>query len=566
MAFVMQAKMLLTGGKKQGDQSTEQMTLKKGLSVFGEDGRDAVRKEMKQLHDRDTIEPCVAASLSREQRKKALQYLMFLKRKRCGRIKGRGCADGRKQRIYKDKSETSSPTVKLESLMLSGVIDAHERRKVATLDVPGAFMQTDIDEEVHVRLEGEMAELLASVDSRLYEQYMVEERGKSVLYVKLKKALYGTLQAALLFWKDLSGFLVDELGYTLNKYDSCVANKMVNGKQCTILWHVDDLKISHVEESVIEEVIAMLNERYGKLDEVTVTRGDVHEYLGMTMDYSVPGEVSFKMTEYVEKMLDECPEYLGGRGTARTPATTKLFEVNESTDQLDENKADEFHHVVAQLLFLSKRARPDLQTAVAFLTTMVTVPDEDDMKKLGRVMKYLRETKDLFLTLSADNLHALNWWVDASFAVHKDMRSHTGVMLSLGRGAVYANSTRQKLNTRSSTEAELVGVDDAMPMVLWVKKFMEEQGFKITENIVYQDNQSAILLERNGKRSSTKRTRHLDVRYYFVTDRIGAKELCVKYCPTEEMRSDGNTKPLMGAAFLRWRRWLLNCRADGTAN
>ena len=163
MTFVMQAKMLLS---EKGDQSTEQMNLKKGLSVFGDDGREAVKKEMKQLHDRETIEPCDAARLSSEQKRKALQYLMFLKRKRCGRIKGRGCADGRKQRIYKDKSETSSPTVKLESLMLSSTIDAFERRKVVTCDVPGAFMQTDIDEEIHVRLEGEMAELLASVDSK----------------------------------------------------------------------------------------------------------------------------------------------------------------------------------------------------------------------------------------------------------------------------------------------------------------------------------------------------------------------------------------------------------------
>ncbi len=89
-------------------------------------------------------------------------------------------------------------------------------------------------------------------------------------------------------------------------------------------------------------------------------------------------------------------------------------------------------------------------------------------------MKYLRGSRDMVLTLEADNLQVFKWWVDASFAVHKDMRSHTGGVLSMGRGAVYSTSTRQKLTTRSSTEGELVGVNDVMPQILWTRYFLEE--------------------------------------------------------------------------------------------
>ena len=92
-----------------------------------------------------------ASELTSAQRRSALQYLMFLKEKRCGKIKGRGCADGRPQRLYKTKEETSSPTIFIESLFLTCLIDAAEARCVATCDVPGAFMQADIDEEVHVK-------------------------------------------------------------------------------------------------------------------------------------------------------------------------------------------------------------------------------------------------------------------------------------------------------------------------------------------------------------------------------------------------------------------------------
>jgi hypothetical protein len=144
-----------------------QFNMKRGLAMFGQAATDAVSKEMKQLHDRKTIRPRHSNDLTLEDKRKALGYLMFIKEKRCGTIKARGCADGRKQRLYKTKEETSSPTVRTESLMLSCVIDAKERRNVLTCDVPGAFVQVDVDETVHVRLEGPLAELLAKVDSAL---------------------------------------------------------------------------------------------------------------------------------------------------------------------------------------------------------------------------------------------------------------------------------------------------------------------------------------------------------------------------------------------------------------
>jgi hypothetical protein len=101
-------------------------------------------------------------------------------------------------------------------------------------------------------------------------------------------------------------------------------------------------------------------------------------------------------------------------------------------------------------------------------------------------------------------------------------------------------------------------VDDALPPVLWTLQFLKAQGFVGTDNVIYQDNQSTILLENNGTRSSGKRTRHLDIRYFFITDRVDIKEVRVKYCPTEVMRADPFTKPLEGRLFREHRDWLLN--------
>jgi len=279
------------------------------------------------------------------------------------------------------------PTVSTEVLFLSCVIDAKEGRDVATVDVPGAFMHADMDAEVRVCLVGKMAKLLIKIDPDRYSSCVTWEKGKMVLYVRLKKALYGTLQAALLFWKLLSSKL-QEWGYVINPYDWCVANKVIDGKQCTIVWHVDDLKISHVSPDVVTGVIEQLNLEFGALSPLTVTRGKVHDYLGMTLDYSTPGKVRITMSDYIANMLDDLPDDMDG--VAATPAANCLFEVNTSNlELLDQETKDMFHTNVAKLLFLSKQARPDIQTAVGFLCTHVKSPNRDDYNKLKRVMRYL---------------------------------------------------------------------------------------------------------------------------------------------------------------------------------
>jgi hypothetical protein len=532
------------------------MSLKKGLKYFGKAGAEAVVKEMKQLDYLDVMDPVDATELSPEGRKRALDYHMYLKEKRNGTIKARGCADGRKQRLYKSKEETSSPTVSSEAMFLTSAVNAHERRRVMTIDLPGAFMQAGVDELIHVRLEGPLAEMLVRIDPSKYQTYVVIENGKKVLYVVLKKALYGTLQAALLFWEDLSKFLTEELGFTMNPYDRCVVNKIIKGKQCTIIWHVDDLKLSHVRQSVLEAIAKKLSAKYGQKMPLTIHRGEIHEYLGMTIDYSEEGKVKFIMQNYVDGILEEAPDEMEGR--AVTPATTNLFTVREDVEKLDDQRAETYHHLTAKLLYLCKRARPDLQTAVSFLTTRVTGPDEDDWKKLARCIRYLRDSKDLYLTLETEDGVTVKWWIDASFAVHPDMKSHTGGTMSLGKGSVYSLSRKQRINTKSSTEAELVGVDDGMPLVVWTRNFLTAQGFKVKDNVVYQDNQSAILLEKNGKASSGRRTRHLDIRYFFVTDRVKRGDLRIEYCPTGDMVADFFTKPLQGSLFRKLRKIILN--------
>lgn len=537
-----------------------QYGINKGLKIFGEKGDDAVLRELRQLHDRRVMRPKSGPNLTAAERFSALMYLMFLKQKRDGTIKGRGCADGRKQRDYIGKEEASSPTISIEAVFIILTIAAEEGRDVATVDIPGAFMQTELSgEKVIIKFEGRMAEMLAMIDPKLYRPHVMLEKGKPVLYAELCKVLYGMLQAALKFWLQVSQDLVS-LGYEINPYDWCVANKMINGKQHTVGWHVDDFLLTHVDPSVNDCLIKWFNQKYGGLSPLSVHRGHTHDYLGMVLNFERKGCVVVTMKDYIARLIDEAP--VEWAGTATTPAGKQLFDINEHATKLEEGRARLFHHMVAKALFLCKRARPDIQLAVSFLCTRVKAPDEDDWRKLRRLIQYLNGTSDLALTLQAGETRVVKWWIDAAFAVHSDSKSHSGAAMTLGQGMTYTSSVRQKLNTRSSTEAELVGVNDFMPQVLWTRYFLEAQGYGLRDNLVYQDNQSAILLEENGKGSSSKRTRHINIRFFFVTDRIQGGELTVKYCPTEEMVADFFTKPLQGHQFRKLRDVVLNIKND----
>jgi hypothetical protein len=142
-----------------------------------------------------------------------------------------------------------------------------------------------MDEIIYMKISGKMVDILVQLDHSKYNGYIVNENNKNYIYVQLKKALYGTLCAALLFWRKLTAQL-QEWGFTINPYDRCVANKIIDDKQCTIVWHVDDLKILHVDPNVVSNIISLINGVFGNETPGTVMRGTEHDYLGMQLNYN----------------------------------------------------------------------------------------------------------------------------------------------------------------------------------------------------------------------------------------------------------------------------------------
>jgi hypothetical protein len=378
--------------------------------------------------------------------------------------------------------------------------------------------------------------------------------------LRCNKAIYGCVVSGVL-WYELFSETLEQQGFVTNPYDFCIANATIDGAQCTIGWFVDDTKISHINPSVVSNIITTLEGRFGKMK---VTRGAAHKFLGMNITYLGDGTATIHMPSYIhEAIADSGLDVSKG---ASSPCASSLLVVDPDSPLLPVPRAKLFHSIVAKLIYVGTRARTDILLALSFLCGRVSSPTEQDEKKLQRLLSYLNSTIDLPLRLGADSLNQFVTWVDASFAVHSDMRSHTGGVISFGRGGLICKSKKQNINTKSSTEAELIGASDYLPNTLYVKLFMEAQGYPIQAAIFNQDNESAIKMEQNGKASCGQRSRHIDIRYFFITDHSKRHSIQITHCPTEDMLADFFTKPLQGSLFRKFRSVLLGAAHIHTLN
>jgi hypothetical protein len=422
---------------------------------------------------------------------------------------------------------------------------AKEGRHVVTVDIGGAYLNAKLDQEVLMRLDQTQAALLAS----MHPEYIDFLEADGTIIVHLLRALYGCVESAQLWYTHLKSILED-MGYTVNPIDRCLFNKVVDNVACTVCVYVDDLMFSCVDSSIIDADVAKLRDAFG---EVKVHSGAVHSYVGMTFDFTLPGEVSITMEGYTKEAL----KLYGVTGKAATPALPHLFVIRDSP-LLSADQREEFHSRVAKLLYLAKRVRPEMLPLVTFLGSRVHIATVDDWNKLERGLKYLNAEPDIGIVLRPSRGGVdITAFIDAAYGVHADGKSHSGLCIAIGSGPVFVKSTKQKIVSKSSTEAELIALSDGCSQVIWSRDLLLSLGYNIGAATIYQDNLSTMAMVENG-RSTSERTRHINVRYFFVKDRVESGEITIEHMPTEKMTADGLTKPLQGEPFRAMRRRLLN--------
>ena len=264
------------------------------------------------------------------------------------------------------------------------------------------------------------------------------------------------------------------------------------------------------------------------------------------------GEVSITAPGFTKDLLASCRP----TGKAITPATDFLFDArpSDTTVKASLEDVEYFHSYVAKLLYLGKRVRPEILTAVSFLTTRINPCDNDDMNKLARVLSYLATCPERGITLCiGDSIPSVSAQIDAAYGVHMDGKSHTGCTITIGdRGPCYFRSAKQRIVTKSSTEAELVALSDSANVPIHINRFLRAQGYDSPPAILYQDNKSAMALIANG-RSTSDLTRHILLRHFWVTERAKINEVKIVHLPSPKMSANLLSKAVQGKQFLSER-------------
>jgi hypothetical protein len=520
-------------------------SVKKALRESKPDAYKAITSELKQLFDdKKALVPVKRSDLTQEELSKVIRSVMFLKNKFDAngvfeKIKARLVADGRMQdkSAYKD---IAAPTVSMQSLLMSLTIAAKEGAQMSKVDIGGAYLNAEMTGETMIM---ELDPTVSSIAvKRQPELKAYLEKGK--LLVRLDKALYGCVQSAKL-WHDKLTEVLENMGFTRNEVDPCVMTKMHNGAKCIINIFVDDILVLSKSKETHEWFARALEAEF---DDVKFEMSNDLSYLGMRIQLA-NGECRLSMASYTKDLVAEYCANGKTPAVCETPASAELFTC-KAGEELEKAEKKRFDTIVAKLLYLAKRVRPDILTAVSFLKTRVKTPTKEDEKKLNRVIGYLTTTPEKELVLKCKGEPRVTAYVDASYGCHLDGKSQTGATIFIGQGCVYAASKKQTLVTKDSTEAELVGVSDLLVTIEQCDEFIRSLGYKdVRPPLVLQDNTSTISLVTKG--GGKPRNKYLRVRQYLVKDRVDDREIEVRYVRTNKMLADVMTKPLKEEDF-KW--------------
>jgi hypothetical protein len=273
-------------------------------------------------------------------------------------------------------------------------------------------------------------------------------------------------------------------------------------------------------------------------------------YLNLEIETDSSNVITVRQSKYIA----ECLSTHGTTGISSTPSNKLLMK------PVDSPLVDQHHYLsdLMKLMYLAKRTRPDILFTLSFLATRSSEPNSNDRSNLDRVFKYLNGTRDLGIRF-IPSAPSLCCYCDASYAVHVDAKSHSGILYTLGmnNGPLLTKSSKQKLVAKSSTEAELIALDEGVDTVDWMIRFIKSLGVSVTPATVFQDNQSTIQLAERG-RPASNRSKHISVRYFSIKEKIDAGNVVLEYLPTADMIADIFTKPLRGDLFRKLRAILLN--------
>ena len=328
-------------------------------------------------------------------------------------------------------------------------------------------------------------------------------------------------------------------------------------EESIIALYVDDCLHIYKGANIYRELFAAL--RNAKLPDLKVDKLEGKKpisFLGLNITRNSDGNLSVNQKGYLSNLL----ENEGGFKTFPTsPCTEELFKLTDVVEN-DNSAVVETTPFASRLMKTRycERTRPELCLPLAVLQTKMRNPNENDDRLLDRVIAYLEGTKEKSMIIRKTDMK-LYAYMDASFAVHGNRVSHSGVHFTLGKygNSVLWKSIKQKTVATSSTEAELICIFDGLDYLIWIRNVLAFLGYPQGTSTIFQDNTSTITMAYMGRGSSGSRTRHIDIKYFYIKQFLDSKDLEIDHLGRDNMTADFFASPRQGTVFRRFRDMIM---------
>ena len=424
-----------------------------------------------------------------------------------------------------DFDNTFAPTLSKDALRILLSMAARNQWTILQCDVKTAFLYGNIDKELYLEQpEG-------------FDQISTPRKD----YVcKLNKALYGLKQAPRL-WNKTFHTVITSLGLQQAENEKCIY--FSKDENIFLGLYVDDILLMGNNVAKLEKIQDKLAQEF----EMT-NLGNAHHILGMQVTQTKTG-TTIDQAHYTRNILktfgyQNCKPH-------KTPMETERVRKEEEGDKPEDQKV--YQQIVGSLLYLSTCCRPDITAAVNQIARFCSAPTTRHMTAVNRVMRYLAGTANLGLKMNQGQESGLEVYADSDWAGDKDDRKSTSGFVTLLHGNIIAwRSSKQQTVALSSVEAELIAASEAVSYNLWIMRLCTELGFLKEERAtLYMDSQGAMALGTSGQ--PTRRTKHIEIKHYFVTNEIDNGRIRPVYVPTEQNLADIMTKGLDTTKFDTFR-------------
>ena len=464
------------------------------------------------------------------------------------RLRARWVGGGHRQKRSDILAERVAPTARGASHNILMTIASKEGRQLHVGDIPSAYLQAD-----HKPADGKPVFIVAdkhtsSLIAEAHPEYKDYIMPNGTMILKVKKAMYGLVESAWLWYKELEKHLTG-LGYKVSTSDRALFHKEIVRDGVIVASniasvHVDDIASAaspNKEGKALEE--EFWNSMEAKWPGIKRQSGPYYRHLSWNI-FQDPKtmQISKSQRDYIQEVV----RVSGIEKEFNLPSRSNILEDNQASELLPSQGISTFRSTLQKIAY-AREGRPDIDFVVSYLQTKQNSPSKQDWDDLSHLLGYLKKYPEKIITYKPTDLQ-LRGFADASYNLTTDARSHYGYIVTLGNSLIASKGGRIKTVVRSSTEAEISAVNELISDILWCRDILEDLGYPQQKIKMYEDNKSCITMLQQEPRNFHTKSRHVRVKWAFFREEYEKKTVKLLYCPTDKMIADLLTKPLGGKA------------------